>query len=121
MINKELFQIEDGYDLANISTGLQEVLVGALILIPFFKPRSIITTIAGLRANGNTTQPLTWLFPHHGRSSTSQYNSAQSTQSKVRVTAFFHLRNNSDAALLPGFGLQVLSICQFCLISSLLL
>ena len=45
--------IENKNDLSNTSWGLQEVLNGALKLVPSIKPRSIIATFAGLRAGGN--------------------------------------------------------------------
>lgn len=46
-------EIDDKHDLSNTTTGLQEVLDGALKLVPSIKPRNIIATFAGLRAGGN--------------------------------------------------------------------
>jgi glycerol-3-phosphate dehydrogenase len=46
-------EIDDKNDLSNTSAGLQEVLDGALKLVPSIKPRSIIATFTGLRAGGN--------------------------------------------------------------------
>jgi len=53
LLGPNVQEIEDKNDLSNTSSGLQEVLDGALKLVPSIKPHSIIATFAGLRAGGN--------------------------------------------------------------------
>jgi len=54
MLGPNAVDVSDKEDLATTATGLNEVMAGALRLVPELDPRDVIRTFAGLRATGNT-------------------------------------------------------------------
>lgn len=54
MLGPNANNIEDKDDLATTAEGLDEVMTGALNLVPGLNPRDVIRTFAGLRASGDT-------------------------------------------------------------------
>ncbi|HHX63579.1 MAG TPA: NAD(P)/FAD-dependent oxidoreductase, partial [Chloroflexi bacterium] len=54
MLGPNACNVEDKEDVATTASGLNEVMTGALRLVPGLEPRHVIRTYAGLRAAGST-------------------------------------------------------------------
>ncbi|MHB0859529.1 MAG: FAD-dependent oxidoreductase [Anaerolineae bacterium] len=54
MLGPNAEQIDDKEDVSTTSVGLNEVMAGALRLVPLLNPRDVIRTFAGLRATGSS-------------------------------------------------------------------
>jgi glycerol-3-phosphate dehydrogenase len=54
MLGPNACEVDDKYDLATTAPGLNEVMEGALKLVPGLDSRQVIRTFAGLRAGGST-------------------------------------------------------------------
>lgn len=54
MLGPNACDVDDKHDLSTTAAGLNEVMAGALKLVPSLDSRQVIRTFAGLRASGNT-------------------------------------------------------------------